>query len=351
LLRFRAIFSIRTNENRLFGRMNNPREGSMRRLLMGLLLPVLLFASGETMAGDYPDHAIKLVLPFPPGGETDPLARAIGQELGKVLGQPIVIENRPGAAGNIAFQSVASGPKDGYTLLMGFSNPLVVNPLLYKDLPFWLDHDLAPVSLLADSQFVLVVNPKLPVKSVQDLVDYAKANPGKLNFATTGVGSPLHLAAALFMSRTGTNMVHVPYQGGGAAALAVLTGEADVLFGSPSGSAGSIKAGKVTALGLTGTRRISFLPDLAPIGESALPGFTVTAWHSLMVPAGTPQPIIDKLHDAVIKALASQTVQDDAVRQGLVITGSTPQQVRDRVDAEAKMWRDVLKGAGIATVQ
>jgi tripartite-type tricarboxylate transporter receptor subunit TctC len=296
---------------------------------------------------DYPEQAIKLVLPFPPGGETDPLARVVGGALAKSLGQPVVIENRPGASGNIAFDSVARAPKDGYTLLMGFSYPLVVNPILYKNLSYSAERDLVPIALLAEGQFVLVVNAALPVKSVSELVDYARAHPGKLTFASAGVGSPLHLAGELFMARTGVRMLHVPYKGGGDAARAILAGEADVLFGSPSGSLGNIRAGKVTALAVTGPKRLSFLPELPTMAEAGLQGFVVTAWHSLLAPAGTPQPVLDRLQREVTRALATPEVREQADKQGLVILQSTPAAVRERVRTETALWTKVINDAGI----
>jgi tripartite-type tricarboxylate transporter receptor subunit TctC len=296
---------------------------------------------------DYPEQAIKLVLPFPPGGETDPLARVVGGALAKSLGQPVVIENRPGASGNIAFDSVARAPKDGYTLLMGFSYPLVVNPILYKNLSYSAERDLVPIALLAEGQFVLVVNAALPVKSVSELVDYARAHPGKLTFASAGVGSPLHLAGELFMARTGVRMLHVPYKGGGDAARAILAGEADVLFGSPSGSLGNIRAGKVTALAVTGPKRLSFLPELPTMEEAGLQGFVVTAWHSLLAPAGTPQPVLDRLQREVTRALATPEVREQADKQGLVILQSTPAAVRERVRTETALWTKVINDAGI----
>lgn len=322
-----------------------------RRILL-LCMPCLaLFGVAPPARADYPDHPIKFILPFPPGGETDPLARAVSQQMSKILHQSIVIENRAGAAGNIASQVVAAAPKDGYTLLWGFSNWLVINPLLYKDLTFSVARDFAPISSVADGVFVLLVNPKVPAKSVKDLITYAQANPGKLNYASTGVGSPLYLAAVLFAARSHSSMVNISYKGGGDAALAVMSGDCDLVFSSPSASGSFIKGGKLRALAVTSPQRIPLMPDLPTVSESGMPGFSVTSWHSLLAPAGTPKAIIDKLHAAVIEALATPEVQEDGKRQGLVITGSTPAQVADRIKAETAMWREVLHGAGVATVQ
>ena len=332
----------------LRGASKRSRPLTLARIVGALLLPFAALLALPASA-EYPEQPIKLVLPFPPGGETDPVARLVGGALGRQLGQPIVIENRPGAAGNIAFESVARAPKDGYTLLMGFSAPLVVNPLLYKNLPFSVDRDFAPISLLAEGQFMLVVNGGLPVRSVADLVDYARANPGKLTFASAGVGSPLHLAGELFMTRTGVKMLHVPYKGGGDAARAILTGEANVLFGSPSGSIGNVQAGKVRALAVTGAKRLPTMPDLPTMEEAGLAGFVVTAWHSLLAPSGTPQPVLDRLHRDLMTALGSAEVREGAEKQGLVIVTSTPAGLRERIRAETAVWRKVIADADIRT--
>jgi tripartite-type tricarboxylate transporter receptor subunit TctC len=317
-----------------------------QRVALAMLALILAGAALPALA-EYPEQSIKLVLPFAPGGETDPFARALGTGLTKYLGQPIVIENKPGAGGAIAFEAVARAPKDGYTLLMGFSNPLVVNPHLYKKLPYSVENDFAPISLMAEGQFLLVINSEVPAKTVPEFIEYLKANPNKLNFASAGVGSPLHVAAELFMSRTGTKMVHVPYKSGGDAARGILTGEAQVVFGSPSAAAANIKTGKVRALAVTGSKRLPTMPDLPTISESGLPGFEVTAWHSLVAPAGTPQPVLDKLHGELMKVLNSPELREQAERQGLVVLTSTPEGLRDRIRTESAMWGKVIRDAGI----
>lgn len=296
----------------------------------------------------YPDRPIKLVLPFPPGGETDPFARNLGNALSKRLGQPIVIENRPGAGGAIAFESVARAPKDGYTLLLGFSYPLVVNPHVYKKLPYSVENDFAPISLMAEGQFVFAVNPTVPATNVREFIDYVKANPGKVHFSSAGIGSPLHMAGELFMSRTGTKMVHVPYKGGAAAAQALLANEVQALFGSPSIIVPHLASGKLRALGVTGLERLPTLPDLPTISEAGIPGYQVTAWHSLLAPAGTPQPILERLHAELMNVLASPEVREPTERQGLTILTSTPEGVRERIRTESAVWGKVIKDSGIS---
>jgi len=296
---------------------------------------------------EYPEQPIKLVLPFPPGGETDPFARNLGGALGKALGQPIVIENKPGAGGAIAFEAVARAPKDGYTLLMGFSYPLVVNPHVYKKLPYSVENDYAPVALLAEGQFVLVVNPDVPAKSVSELIAYLKANPGKLNYSSAGIGSPLHMAGELFMARTGTRMVHVPYKGGADAARALVSGDVQVLIGSPATLGPSISAGKARPLAVTGPKRLATMPDMPTMSEAGLPGYEVTAWHSLLAPAGTPQPVLDRLQRETLKALNSPEVREPTEKQGLSILAGPPEAVKNRISTESAMWAKVIKDAGI----
>lgn len=319
---------------------------SLQRSTALALAAALLACAAMQARAEYPEQPIKLVLPFAPGGETDPFARTVGGLLGKNLGQPIVIENKPGAGGAIAFEAVARAPKDGYTLLMGFSNPLVVNPYLYRKLPYSVD-DFAMISLMAEGQFLLLVSADLPARTVPEFVEYLKANPGKLNFASAGVGSPLHVAAELFMARTGTKMVHVPYKSGGDAARGMLTGEAQVIFGSPSASAANIKSGKVRALAVTGPKRLPAMPDLPTISETGVPGFEVTAWHSLLAPAGTPQPVLDKIYGELMKALNSPEMREQAEKQSLVVLTSTPEGLRERIRTESAMWAKVIKDAGI----
>jgi tripartite-type tricarboxylate transporter receptor subunit TctC len=312
---------------------------------IAMALAAAICAAPSTAHAEYPDRPIKLVLPFPPGGETDPLARRIFAEVSKSLGQPIVIENRPGANGAIAFEAVARAPKDGYTLLMGFSYMLVVNPHIYQKLPYAFE-DFTPISLLAEGQYVLVVNPGLPVQDTRGLIDYLKANPGKLNYGSSGVGGAPHMAGELLMARTGTNMVHIPFAGGGLAATSLMAGDIQVLFASPVVLAPLIKAGKLRGLAVTGSTRMDILPDLPTLSE-ALPGLQVTAWHSLLAPAGTPQPVLDRLHAELMKALASPEIRDQTAQQGLRIISSTPQEVRERVRTESAMWGEVIRKAGI----
>ena len=328
-----------------------PYDGNMtltvlQRLVL-ILVALLVMSSGNAARHEYPDKPLRLILPFP-GGEGEAVARIIALAVGKSLGQSVVVENKPGAAGNIAAEFVARSPADGYTLLMGFSTIFEINPLLYRELRFDAA-DFAPVSLVAETHLVLVVNPSVPARSVQELIDHAKANPGKLTFASAGVGSPLHLAGELFMSRTGVKLLHVPYKGGGAAATAtaVLGGFADVLFGTVTTSLANIQAGKVRALGVTGTRRFDVLPDVPTMAEAGVSGYNVTAWHSIAVPAATPRPIVQRLQSEIAKAIAAPDVRESLERAGVIPVSSTGEEVARRIETETEHWRRVIKDAGI----
>ena len=313
-------------------------------LLVACVLP---FASGVVHAADsYPTRPVRLLVPFAPGGGADALARIISPRMYEGLGTPWVVDNRGGAAGNIAAETVARAAPDGYTVFMGFNTVLTVNPGLYK-LPYNVETDLQPVTLLANAQYLLVLHPSVAATTLKEFVALAKAKPGALNYASAGVGSPLHLAAELFKARAGINMVHLAYKGGGPAAAAVLAGEAQVIFGSVAASVPQVKAGKLRALATTGAKRSKVLPDLPTIAESGYPGFEVGSWYALLVPAKTPAAIVNRLRDEAIKSLQHPDVQQAMARQGLDPQTSTPQELAARIKAETRMWAGVIKTAGI----
>jgi tripartite-type tricarboxylate transporter receptor subunit TctC len=322
--------------------MKLPRRKFLHLAAGAAALPAV---SRIARAQAYPTRPVRIIMGFAPGASGDIAARVLAQALGRLLGQQFIVENRTGAGSNIATTFVARAPKDGYTLLMGFSYMLVVNPHIYQKLPYAFE-DFAPISLLAEGQYVLVVNPSLPVHGTRGLIDYLKANPGKLNYGSSGVGGAPHMAGELLMARTGTKMVHIPFSGGGLAATSLMAGDIQVLFASPVVLAPLIKAGKLRGLAVTGSARLDILPDLPTLNE-AIPGLQVTAWHSLLAPAGTPQPVLDRLHAELMKALASPEIRDQTAQQGLRIISSTPQEVRERVRAESAMWGDVIRKAGI----
>jgi tripartite-type tricarboxylate transporter receptor subunit TctC len=320
------------------------KKASVYRL--GAVAALIGVASIAHAADSYPNRPVRIVIPFAPGGGADTLARIITPKLHDLMGQAWVVDNRGGAGGNLAAEIVAHATPDGYTVFEGFNTVLTVNPSLYK-LTFDMQKDLAPVTLLATAQYILVVNPSVPAHSVKELVALAKQKPGSLNYATAGVGSPLHLAGELFKKRAGVNMVPIAYKGGGPAAAAVLSGEAQVIFGSVASSIPQVKAGRLRALATTGLKRSKVAPDLPTIAESGYPGFDVGSWYALLVPTGTPATVIKRMHDAAAKVLEMKDVQQAMDRQGLDPETSTPQELAARIKRETAQWAAIIKEQGI----
>lgn len=308
---------------------------------------MLILFAGYAAAQTYPNKPIRVVLPFPPGGGTDALARIISPKLSEGLGQSIVIDNRPGATGNIAADIVAKSAPDGYTLFMSFSTVLTANKSLYSKLPFDPIRDFAPITQLATAQFILVAHPSVPAKSVSELIALAKAKPGSLNYASSGVGGPLHLAAEMFKRRAGIDMVHVAYKGGGPAAAAVLGGETQVLFGSVASSLPHVKSGRLRALAVTGLKRSPLAPELPTLDESGFPGFNVAGWDGFVAPTGTAREIIARLRAEIVKVLGLPDVRGLINNIGYEPTGTTPEQLAAIIKTETAAWAKVIKDAGI----
>jgi tripartite-type tricarboxylate transporter receptor subunit TctC len=311
-----------------------------------LIVMALAMPAPGGAADSYPERPIRLLIPFAPGGGADTLARIITPKLHQMLGQPWVVDNRGGAAGNLAAEIVAHAAPDGYTVFEGFSTVLTVNPSLYK-LAFNMAKDLQPVTMLATAQYILVLHPSVPANSLKELIALAKQKPGSLNYATAGVGSPLHLAGELFKKRAGIDMVPIAYKGGGPAAAAVLAGEAQLIFGSVASSLPQVKAGRLKAIATTGAQRAKVAPDLPTIAESGFPGFDVSSWYALLLPRGTPATIVKQLHASAAKALEMNDVQQAMARQGLDVETSTPQELALRIQRETKTWAEVIKEQGI----
>lgn len=297
-------------------------------------------------APDYPTRPIRLLVPFAPGGGADALSRIISPKLTESMGQQWVVDNRGGAAGNLAAETVARAAPDGHTVFMGFSTVLTVNPSLYK-LPFSIEKDLQPVTLLATAQYILVLHPSVQANTLNEFIALLKQKPGSLNYSSAGVGSPLHLAAELFKKRAGVNMVHIAYKGGGPAAAAVLAGETQVIFGSVASSLPQVKAGRLKALATTGLKRSKVAPELPTMAELGFPGFDVSSWYALLVPAKTSMPVVKRLHGDAVKAVALPDVQQSMSRQGLEVETSTPQELAARIKSETTVWAGVIKDAGI----
>jgi tripartite-type tricarboxylate transporter receptor subunit TctC len=326
--------------------MNPPTYAWLRRVAAACVIAAPFSLSAAEPAASYPSRPVRLLVPFAPGGGADTLARIVTPKLSDAMGQTWIVDNRGGAAGNLAAELSATANPDGHTVFMGFSTVLTVNPSLYK-LAFDVQKDLRPVTLLATAQYILVLHASVQASSVKDFVALAKAKPGSLNYASAGVGSPLHLAAELLKKRAGIDMVHISYKGGGPAAAAVLAGEAQVLFGSVASSLPHVKAGKLRALATTGAKRSKVAPELPTIAESGYPGFDVSSWYAFLVPAATPERIVERIRTEAIKALQHADVQQAMARQGLESETSTAAELAARIKRETAMWAGVIKDAGI----
>ncbi|AOB31150.1 hypothetical protein AKI39_11235 [Bordetella sp. H567] len=331
-----------TAEGALLRRSRNGLARAAAALSLLWAGPLAMAPAHAADDAKWPTRPIRLVLPFPPGGGTDTLARIMAPKLGDLLGQPIVVDNRAGASGNIATDIVAKAEPDGYTVLMGFNTALTMNPSLFKNLPFNVQRDFKPVTMLASAQYVLVVNPSLPVHSVQDLIALAKAKPGQLNYSSSGPGSPLHLAGELFKARTGTDIAHIPYKGGGPATIGLLGGQAQLMFGSVSAVMPHVKEGKLRALAVTGMKRSDVAPELPTLDQSGLPGFNVTSWYGFLVPAKTSDAIVAKLEAAAHKVIQLPEVRDAMAKQGLELSIDTPQEFAETIKTETATWADLI---------
>jgi tripartite-type tricarboxylate transporter receptor subunit TctC len=297
-------------------------------------------------AQSFPSRPMRMVIPNPPGGTLDIVARIVTPKMTELSGQSVIIDNRPGADTNIGTELVARAPANGYTMML-HTVPFVVNPALFAKLPFDVVKDFAPVSLMLSVPFVLVVNNSVPAKSVKDLIALAKSQPGKLSYASAGNGSNLHVAAELFSNLTGTKMLHVQYKGGGPALVAVLGGETNLSYLSIAAAAPHIKAGRLRALGATGTQRSGVLPDLPTIAESGVPGYEFTTWVGALVPAGTPADTVNALNALIVKAVKSPDLTGRFVDQGADIIASTPQAFAAHIKTELARWAKVVKESGI----
>ncbi|MBX9845104.1 MAG: tripartite tricarboxylate transporter substrate binding protein [Xanthobacteraceae bacterium] len=297
-------------------------------------------------AADYPARPVTILVAFTPGGPSDVLSRIIGKRLQEILHQPFIIENRPGAGGNIAAEQVKNATPDGYTLLMGNNSILATNAALYKKLNYDAEKDFLPISLVGTQANILVVNPNVPANSMQELIALAKASPGALNFASSGHGAAAHLAGELFKTEAKINIVHVAYKGAAPALQDVVAGHVQMMFATAASVIGLIKQGKVRALAVTTPKRTALLPDLPTVDELGLKGFDATTWHGLVAPAGTPKEVIDALHIATTEALKDPATQKALTDLGVDIIGNTPREFADYIKSEIPKWTAVVKASG-----
>jgi len=317
------------------------------RAFAPLLALISALLAGTALADDYPSHPIRLIVPFAAGGAADSVARIVGKRVGDALGQTVVVEDRGGGGGIIATEIVKNSAPDGYTLLLGQSGPISINPGIYPKLSYDPEKDFAPVSMTTSYPYVLVVNPSLGVKTVAELVALAKSKPGQLNYGTAGVGASNHLATELFDSKAGIKMTHVPYRGTSLAVADLISGQVQVVFADPVSALSQVRAGTLTALAVTSKERSPVAPDLPTIAESGYPGFDAIAWHGIMAPAGTPQPIVDRLNAEILKALKDPETVKLIEQQAIQVVGNSPQAFADFIKQDIVLWKDVAHEAKV----
>jgi len=318
-----------------------------RNLTICIAVAAFIFSSGVVSAQNFPDRPITLVVPNPPGGLVDTSARLLSEPLTRVIGQPVVIDNKPGASGNIAYQYVANAKPDGYTLLISYSGYHVGNPSLFDKLPWDPIKDFSPIALLTVSTNVIAVHPSVPVNNLKEFIAYAKANPGKLNYASQGNGSVSHIGTEIFKQTTGVDMVHVPYKGSGPAIQDVLAGQVQVFISTPPSLMQHIQSGKLKGLAVTGKNRHPGMPNIPTTAEAGLPSFQLESWVALYAPAGTPAPVVAKLTDSVKQSLAMPEIKERADTAGVELRYLSPGQTDALVKKELPLWNKAIKAAHI----
>ncbi len=312
--------------------------------LSALLLAVLI--SGTAVCHAFPEKSVRFVVGFTPGGPSDILARALGQKLAERWSQQVVIDNRPGAGGNLAAEAVAKSAPDGYTWLLGNNSILATNQSLYRNLPYDPVKDFAPVALVAIQPNILVVNPSVPATSVSELVSYLKKNPGKVNYASSGSGAAAHLAGELFKAMAGVDIVHVPYKGAQPALTDVIAGQVQMMFATSASVIPYIKANRLRALAVTTAQRSASVPELPTVSEAGVPGFEATTWHGVVVPAATPSGLIELLNKQINSALEEKDLKDRLTSLGAEIAIGTPQEFAGYIKRETPKWAKVVKDSG-----
>ena len=323
----------------------------IRRTFTNAAIAALAILAGlmpaQAAEDDYPNRPVKIIVPFAPGGSTDVVARILAEKLAVELKQSFIVDNRPGASGNIGADAVAKSPADGYTLLMGTTGVLSINGHLYKNLAYDPEKDFAPVSYTSLITNILVVNPDVPARTVPELIRLAKSKPGALTFASSGAGSSTHLSGELFKSMTGIDILHVPYRGSSQALIDLIGGQVTMLFDNAPSAIPFIQQGKLRALAVTSTKRLPNLPDIPTIEESGVKGYESLSWSGILAPAATPRPIINKLNAAIERILAMDDVKQRFATLGVEPVGGTPEAFARHVRAESDKWGKVIKAANI----
>jgi tripartite-type tricarboxylate transporter receptor subunit TctC len=306
-----------------------------------------LWVAGPAAAQTYPDRPIRLIAPFPAGGLADVLARAVGDEMSKTLGQPVIVENRAGAGGNTGADAVAKAAPDGYTLLMSSAGILTANPFLYSKMPFEAETAFIPVSNVADMSMLVVVNPKLEAKSLGDLVAFARAQPNKLNFGSPGIGTTGHLGLAMLMHAAKLQITHVPYRGAAPAVTDLIAGQIDGVVDNPPTVLPHINGGRLRALAVAARQRLPLLPDVPTAAEAGVPNYEASSWFGIAAPAGTPAPIVERLHQEIVAAVRSATMRERFASSGARLVGDQPAEFAAQIKKERAMWGEIIRAANI----
>ena len=320
--------------------------GSVMRAVVVAAVAALGLPFAATAQDDYPNRPIEVVVPYSPGGSTDTAARIFLPALGEELGQPIAIQNRPGSAGNVGVGSVARAEPDGYTLTLTVNPPVTLNKFLFSDLPYDPATDFEPISIVAQTLLVLVAHPDFPADTVQELVDYARDNPGEVHFGSSGIGSAHHIAGAIMNKEAGLEMVHVPYQGGGPTMQDLVGGHIEIAFATLPSAIPHLEADAIKLIALAETERSDQMPDLPTVAET-VPGVGMITWLGLLAPAGTPQDIVNRLHEASMAALAREDVQEGLANAGLVPVASSPEEFRELIRSDLAKFETLLPQIGI----
>ena len=321
-------------------------SGVIAGLLGGViagLLPV-----GPVHAQAWPARPVRMIIPFTPGGSTDLLARAVGARISEGIGQPVVFDNRPGANTIIAFELQAKAAPDGYTLLMGGFNGMVMNPIFYPKLPYDVERDLAPIGMVGASPLMVVVHPSLPIRSMRDLAEYARANPGKLDFQSSGNGNITHVSVELFMTMAGVKMQHIPYKGGSAGLPDLLSGAVPLKFDVPLSALPHVKAGKLRPLAVTSPRRLSIAPELPTVAEAGYRGYEAATWFSLVTRRGTPTQIVDRVNAEIRRFVDTAEARAQFATQGIELEAGSPADLQARIARDRATWSSVVRKAGIS---
>ena len=316
---------------------------TIHRALAAVLLALPLAA----LAQAWPQKPVRIIVPYPAGGTSDILARTVSVKLGEIWGQSVVVENKPGANGNVGADFVAKSPPDGYTILLADVGAIAISPSVYTTLGFDPTKDFSPVTMVAYSPHILAVNPNVPVKSVKELIEYSKAQKGKLNYAASSVGSAPHLAGIDFAMRTGTQWAYIPYKGGAQAITDVVGGQAEVLFNGMLATYPHVKSGKLKILAVSSAERMPSIPDVPTVAESGVPGFQTGSWQGVLAPPNTPRPIVDKINADLIKVLADPATRDKLSDQGAIVRTQTPEQMQAFIRDETARWAKVVKAANV----